>query len=257
VSNILDIANMFCGYNGTQIIKGISFNVALGEFVGIVGPNGCGKTTLLRALSGILRPSEGEIKIGNTSLSLMSQKELAQKIAFVPQMLEPVDGFTVEELVLLGRTPHLNRFAFESEEDYEITKWAVDQLQIERLQDIPITHLSGGEFKRVMIARALAQEPKILLLDEPTSHLDLRFQIKIMRLLKRLRQSRSVIATFHDLNLATKFCQRLVLIKKGELIAQGPPDEVITAENIWKAYRIKVEVKKNPRTKRARYVILP
>jgi iron complex transport system ATP-binding protein len=172
-------------------------------------------------------------------------------------MMEPVEGFTVEELILLGRTPYFNRFSFETEDDHDAVKWAIDELKIDNLRGRPVVELSGGEFQRVAIARALAQEPRIMLLDEPTSHLDIRYQVALCKLLKKLRKHRSIIATFHDLNLAARFCNRLVLLKNGELIAEGAPEKVVTPDNIWKAYRIKVTIRQNPNTKRSRYVLLP
>lgn len=256
--SILKIENLVCGYEAKRpIIKDVSFSVHDGEFVGIVGPNGSGKTTILRAITGLLKIQHGSIAISQHRIEHLSRKELAQRIAFVPQLMEPVAGFTVEDLVMLGRTPYFERFSFESPDDYEAVKWAIEELKIEGLKDRESTELSGGEFQRVAIARALAQEPKILLLDEPTSHLDIRYQVKICKLLRKLRSHRSVVATFHDLNLASRFCSRLVLLKNGELIAEGRPDEVVTPENIWKAYRIKVTVRKNPHTQKARYVLLP
>lgn len=256
--SVLKVDRLVCGYQkGKPIIKDISFEVGDGEFVGIVGPNGSGKTTLLRALVGLIKAENGTIVVSQHRLEHLDRRELARRIAFVPQLMEPVEGFTVEDLVLLGRTPYLERFTFESADDYEAAKWAIEELKIENLKDRPITELSGGEFQRVAVARALAQEPKILLLDEPTSHLDIRYQIKICKLLRKLRAHRSIVATFHDLNLASRFCSRLVLLKNGELIAEGAPDEVVTPENIWKAYRVKVTVRKNPNTKKARYVLLP
>jgi iron complex transport system ATP-binding protein len=256
--SILKIENLVCGYDAKKpIIKDISFSVEDGQFVGIVGPNGSGKTTLLRAVIGLIKAQHGTIMVSQHRVDHLERKELARRIAFVPQLMEPVEGFSVEELVMLGRTPYMERFSFETADDYEAVKWAIEELQIESLKDRPTTELSGGEFQRVAIARALAQEPKILLLDEPTSHLDIRYQVKICKLLRKLRSHRSIVATFHDLNLASRFCSRLVLLKNGELIAEGPPGEVVTPENIWKAYRIKVSVRKNPNTQKARYVLLP
>ena len=225
--------------------------------MGIVGPNGSGKTTLLRAIIGLLKIEQGSIIVSQHRIEHLDRREIARRVAFVPQLMEPVEGFTVEDLVMLGRTPYFERFSFESEDDHEAVKWAIEELKIENLKERPVTELSGGEFQRVAIARALAQEPKVLLLDEPTSHLDIRFQIKICKLLRKLRAHRSMIATFHDLNLASRYCSRLILLKNGELIAEGSPDEVVTPQNIWKAYRVKVAVRKNPRTKKARYVLLP
>lgn len=255
---ILKVDKLVCGYAPKRpILKEVSFEVEDGQFVGIVGPNGSGKTTLLRALSGLLPVAQGSIIISNHRIEHFERRELARKVAFVPQLMEPVEGFNVTELVMLGRTPYFERFSFESHDDYEAVKWAIEELKVEDLADRPVTELSGGEFQRVAIARALAQEPKLLLLDEPISHLDIRYQVKICKLLRKLRSHRSIIATFHDLNVASRFCSRLILLKNGELIAEGSPDKVVTPENIWKAYRIKVSVKNNPHTEKAKYVLLP
>lgn len=255
---VLQVENLVCGYSPQKpILRGISFHIKDGEFVGIVGPNGSGKTTLLRSLVGLLKAQEGSIIIGNHRIENLERRELARRIAFVPQLMEPVEGFTVQDLVLLGRIPYFDRFAFETDDDNEAVKWAIEELKIEKLKDRQIDELSGGEFQRVAIARALAQEPRLLLLDEPTSHLDIRFQVTICKLLRKLRSHRSILATFHDLNLASRFCTKLVLMKNGELIACGHPDEVVTPENIWKAYRIKVQVRKAEKTKKTRYVLLP
>ena len=256
--SVLKVDQLVCGYEARKpVIKGVSFSVYDGEFVGVVGPNGSGKTSLLRAIIGLLKAQKGTIIVSQHRIEHLARREIARRIAFVPQLMEPVDGFTVEDLVLLGRTPYLDRFVFESEDDHKAARWAIEELKIQGLKDRPVTDLSGGEFQRVAIARALAQEPKIMLLDEPTSHLDIRYQITICRLLRKLRAHRSILATFHDLNLASRFCSRLVLLKNGELIAQVSPDEVVTPQNIWKAYRVKVQVRKNPHTKKARYVLLP
>lgn len=253
----LEVKNLSCGYKGVRIIKNISFTVDRGEFIGIVGPNGSGKTTLLRALISIIPIEEGEIGIYGKSLKEMTRKEISRSAALVPQLMEPIEGFSVSEMILLGRTPYFERFSFETEDDHEVKRWVISELKMEEIAETPVTNLSGGEFQRVAIARALAQEPKLMLLDEPISHLDIRYQVKILKLLRKLRQTRTVIATFHDLNMAGRFCDRLILMKTGEIISMGRPDEVLTRENIWKAYRIKAEVKINPKTKHARLVLLP
>jgi iron complex transport system ATP-binding protein len=256
--SVLSVEKLVCGYDAKNpVIKGLTFAVHDGEFVGIVGPNGSGKTTLLRALIGFLPRQFGSINIGRYDIDHLQRWELAQRIAFIPQLMEPIEGFTVEDFILLGRTPYWQRFAFETKKDLRAVKWAIEELKIEDLEERQISELSGGEFQRVAIARALAQQPRVLLLDEPTSHLDIRYQIKICKLLRSLRAKRSVVATFHDLNLASRYCSRLFLLKNGELIADGSPDKVVTPANIWKAYRVKVTVRKNPRTQKARYVLLP
>ncbi len=255
--NALEVVNLNCGYDNKIVLKNVSFTIKTGEFVGIVGANGSGKTTLLRAISNLIPIKSGQISVSAKEMLSFNRKELASLVAFVPQLMEPVQGFTVMDTVLLGRTPYLGRFEFETEEDFHVAQWAIEELQITDLSDKDVSELSGGEFQRVAIARALAQEPKVMLLDEPISHLDIRYQIRILKLLKKIRQQRTIIATFHDLNMASRFCNRLILLKNGELIAAGLPDEVVTSENIWKAYRVKAQVKKNPRTKHASLVFLP
>ncbi|MFA6169720.1 MAG: ABC transporter ATP-binding protein [Candidatus Margulisiibacteriota bacterium] len=254
----LQVEKLTCGYDRKKpVSRELTFEVKDGEFVGIVGPNGCGKTTMLRTISGVLKPFAGSLAIGSQLVEHLDRRELARKVAFVPQIMEPVEGFTVEDMVMMGRLPYLERFAFESAEDYEAVNWAIEQLRIENLKGRMIDELSGGEFQRVMIARALAQEPKLLLLDEPTSHLDIRYQVKICKLMRRLRSHCSLLATFHDLNLASRFCTRLILMSRGEIVADGAPADVVTAENIWKVYRIKVDVKKSSKNDKVRYVLLP
>ena len=256
--NDLELKDLMFSYDGKKkILNNVSFEIKRGKFVGIVGPNGCGKTTLLKIVCGLLKPQGGEIRISGRDINRLERKELAKKIAFVPQLMEPVEGFKVIDMVALGRTPYLDRFSFESEKDYRVVKWAIEELRIEDLVKREVVELSGGEFQRVAIARALAQKPYIMLLDEPITHLDIRYQIRILKLLRKLRKKRTIIATFHDLNMAARFCQKLILMKKGEVIAYGLPDEVLTQQNIWKAYRIKAQVRKNPRTKHAKLVLLP
>ncbi len=256
--SLLKVEELVCGYlPGKPVLNGLTFNVRDNEFLGIVGPNGSGKTTLLRALSGLMPIDHGSIIIHRHRIESLDRKELARRIAFVPQLMEPVDGFTVEDLVLLGRTPYMDRFSFETEDDKEAAQWAIEELQMTGLKERYVSELSGGEFQRAAIARALAQEPKVMLLDEPTSHLDLRYQVRLCKLLRKLKVHRSIAATFHDLNLASRFCSRLILLKNGEIIAQGSPDKVVTPQNIWKAYRIRVNVQNNPYTKKAKYVLLP
>ncbi|KAF0133235.1 MAG: ABC transporter ATPase subunit [Candidatus Saganbacteria bacterium] len=236
----LSVKKLTCGYGDKVVLNNISFEVESGTFLGIVGPNGCGKTTLLKAIGGIIK-SDG-VEISEKNRNLFSLAEIAREIAYVPQLLEPIDGLKVKDLVMLGRSPHQKRLSVESDEDNKIADWAMERLKVKGIKDMQSASISGGEFQRVSIARALAQQTNLLLLDEPTSHLDIRHQIGIIKILAELEIT--VVAAFHDLNLAARFCQKILLMKKGEIKAIGKPEDILTAENIWDVYKIKAEVNK-------------
>ena len=241
---ILDVEQITFYYKGneTPSLANVSFSVGIGESLGIIGPNGSGKTTLLRCISGILKPNFGQIKIAGRKLGTLSSKELAGTIAVVPQFSTKNLDFTVHEGVMMGRTPHISRFGKEKPKDLEVVQNAMELTNITALSTQRICTLSGGEFQRMIIARALAQEPKILLLDEPTVHLDISYQLEILELIKNLNKTNkiTVIAVFHDLNLAAKYCGRLLLLHHGKPFAIGTPSTVLTAENIQKTYNVEV-----------------
>jgi iron complex transport system ATP-binding protein len=246
--NILSVKNLFCGYSNNTIIKNISFDVKEGEFLGIIGPNGSGKTTLFRAISGILKPFEGEIRYKNYLINKVSSLFLAREVAVIPQLLEIPYSFEVEEFILMGRFPHNGRFQRFSKKDYEILESVVNLTDIASIRNRKMSELSGGERQRVIIAQGFIQEPRMMLLDEPTSHLDITHQIKILDLLKHLNKNNNltVIIVLHDLNLASNYCDRLILLQDGKIFNTGSPAEVLTYQNIEKVYNTMVIVKENP-----------
>lgn len=226
----------------------VNLEIAGGEFVGIIGPNGSGKTTLLRAVSKVLKPSSGKVFIGGKNLFEISSRELACEVGVVPQETAPAFDFTVREIVLMGRSPHLKRLQIESTEDFTIVEESMRQTGTLELADRQFAALSGGERQRVVVARALAQQPNVILLDEPTSHLDLNYQFEILGLIRRLNKERgiTVIAVLHDLNLAAQYCDRLVMISNGKIQSVGSPEAVLSAENVKKVYGVDVLVQKHP-----------
>jgi len=248
---ILKVCNIECYYESTKVLDGISFSINPGDFVGVLGPNGSGKTTLLRALSKVLKPRIGAVFLENSNIYLMKSREVAKNIAVVPQDAAPA-GFnlTVLDFVLMGRHPHMSRFKMESEKDFAIAKRAMEMTNTLYLAEKNINELSGGERQRVLIARALTQEPKVLLLDEPTSHLDVNNQLEIMELLKRLCLERkmAVLAVLHDFNIASHYCDSLILLNGGRIVSMGAVDDVLTSENIKKVFQVDVIVKRNPIT---------
>jgi len=236
---MIEVRNLWYSYNSKPVIRDLDFESEMGELVFILGPNGSGKTTLLKCMAGILKP-KGAVLVEKVSIERISGRELARKLAYVPQRSD--SGFlTVYDVVLLGRRPYMGFSP--SEEDYRIVEEVLSLLDLKKFSYRRLNELSGGELQKVMIARALAQKPKILLLDEPTNNLDVKNQIEIMKLLRKIADEKeiSVISTMHDLNLAAIFADRIVMLKNGRIFASGGL-EVLTRENIREVYGIEVEV---------------
>jgi len=230
----LKVRDVDAYYGSKKVLASIDFNAAHGELLGIIGPNGSGKTTLLRTISRILRPRKGAILLDERAIEELNERDFACKFALVPQETAINFEFSALDIVLMGRNPHLRRWELESQKDIEIAKRCMELTNCWHLAYRRITELSGGEKQLVIIARALTQEPEVLLLDEPTSHLDINYQIEIMELLKRLTMQEGliVIAVIHDLNLAAHYCDRLVLLHRGKVISIGTPESVLNTANI-------------------------
>ncbi len=238
---MLEIRDLSVGYGRRRVLEQINLKASEGEVVGVIGPNGSGKTTLLKAITKVLEPISGTVHINGTNVDEMQSKEIAKKVAVVSQVISINFEFTVEDIVLMGRTPYIK--GSETVEDINIVRDAMEKTNTLFLKDRLITQLSGGELQRVIIARAFAQNPKVLLLDEPTSHLDITNQIDILNLVKHAsRKGMVVVAVIHDLNLAAYYCDKICLLQDGELISVGTPYQVLTPHNIERAFNIPVEV---------------
>lgn len=231
-------------YGDTPAIQGLDLVVQRGEFVGIVGPNGSGKSTLLRLLLGLLPAGEGKVTLDGRDISAMPPRDVARTAALVPQSTEVTFEFTVGEVVLLGRAPHLWGMGFEGDQDVRIAREALEAVDGLALSERSITAISGGERQRVFMARALAQSTPVLLLDEPVSHLDLKHQIDLCRLLLRKNRAEGTTVVFvsHDLNIAARFCKRIVALDRGRIVADGPPGDVITTKEIKRIFGAEVKV---------------
>lgn len=248
MSNILKIENLSCGYESKFNISDISFSVLKGTFTGIIGPNGSGKTTLFKGISGSLKTKTGNIYLSGKNISEFSHKKKAQKIAIVTQNIE-ANLISIEDYVLMGRLPYQSRYTFfETSKDYEIAHKYMKLTNTFHLKDKYLTELSGGEQQLAGIARALTQEPDLLLLDEPTSHLDITHQVQILNLLQRLNTdlNLTVLMIIHDLNLAGEYCDYLLMMNEGKIYKKGTPDEVLNYKNIENVYKTVVVTEKNP-----------
>lgn len=246
---MLEVKNLSCGYDTKFILKDVSFNLKGGEILGIIGPNGSGKTTLLRAITKIINPKTGQIFLGNREISGLNFRELAKDISVVSQAFLSDDNLKVEDYVLLGRIPHRHKYQFlETKHDMIIARESMSLTETLQFKNRFISELSGGEKQLVFISRALAQEPKLLLLDEPNTYLDISHQIKILDLIRRLNREKNigVIIILHDLNLASEYCHRLLLLNNGRLHKIGLPSEVLTYQTIEEVYKTTVIVKENP-----------
>lgn len=246
----IEVVELRCGYGGREVIRGVSLTVPRGSMLGLAGPNGSGKSTLIRAMTGILRPYSGRVMIDGAEVSKMSRREIARRVAVVPQDISVGFGFTVRDVVSMGRTPHLRMFQPETPEDRRAVEEAMEKCAVRELQDRPLAELSSGERQRVALARALAQDPEYLLLDEPTAHLDIGYQSEVLDLVADLRrcQGLTVVVVLHDLNLAAMYVDSLCLIKDGKVRAIGRPGEVVTPQVVRDVYGIKAAVIRNPFT---------
>ncbi len=256
--NLIEGNELMFRYKSDWVITDLSIRVKSGESVAIIGPNGSGKSTLLKLLSGILRPETGDVLLNGRFLSKMSRREISKNMALVSQEGFNQFPFVVKDVVLMGRAPYLRGFALEGAKDHEIARWAMDLTDIIPISERMISEVSGGERQRAYIARALAQDTSLLLLDEPTAHLDINHQIALAELLRELntKYKKTVISVTHDINLASYFFDRIILLSSGAVFKEGTPKDVITEEVISEVYRANVLVDINPVFKRPRITLL-
>ena len=241
---ILKVEKISFKYDRKNVLNDISFTLEVGDFVGILGPNGCGKTTLLKNINRWLKPDQGTVYIDGSNIFQLSVKDLAKRVATVPQDTSLDVSFRVEQVVSMGRNPHLGSFERERRRDICVVEDAMKTMDVLHLRDKLINQLSGGERQRVLIARALAQEPTLLLLDEPTSHLDINYQWELLELLKNLctKKSLTILVVLHDINLASMFCNKVILLKEHRIFKTGTLNEVITEQNIKEVFNMNVRV---------------
>ncbi len=246
----LAVSEITAGYGPAAVLHDLSFELTEGEMLAIVGPNGAGKSTLLKVAGGSLRSWHGSVELLGRPLASYHGRELARVVATVAQENQVAFRFSVLEIVLMGRAPHLGSFRFETDHDLAAAHAAMERFELLELAHRPINELSGGERKRVFLARALAQEPRVVLLDEPTAFLDLRHVAEILGQFRKLCSERAVAvaATMHDLNAAALYADRVLLLNNGATVACGPPDQVLTAANLEQVYQVRVHIGRNPVT---------
>ncbi len=248
--------NLWFSYSKTEVLTGIGFRLEPGEVLGVVGPNGAGKSTLIKLLTRILKASQGKIFIDNQDIKTYPRLKLAQKLAVVPQATDLPEAFTAQEIIMMGRTPHLGFLKSESQKDIEIVERIMRHTHVWQFAARTIHSLSGGEKQRVLLARALVQEPSYLLLDEPTNHLDLRYQVEVLRYVQtEVKKGLGALVVLHDLNLAARSCDRILVLHKGQIVAEGKPEEVLRENLIQEVYQAQVSVFQQPNSNHT--VVLP
>jgi iron complex transport system ATP-binding protein len=248
LSAALAFDRMSFAYRRNPVFDGLDLTIDTGTITGVLGPNGSGKTTLVRLGSAALRPTAGRVTLFGSDVAELRARERAQRVAVVPQETHPVFDFTVEETVRMGRAPHLGLLGIERPLDFKIAREAMDRCEVAELASRSFRALSGGERQRVMLARALAQEAQLLLLDEPTAFLDLKHRLAIYERLAQLHREHglTVVVVSHDINLAARYCDRLVLLRAGTIAADGPPGEVLRPDAIRSVYEVEVEIRTDP-----------
>ena len=255
---MLSINKICAGYGDKVVLNDVNMDVEAGDFVGLIGPNGSGKTTLLRVISKVLKPLEGHVLLNDEDIVTVSRSVLARSMAFLTQEISLNLPFTVRQMTLMGRFPYLSQYGKESDEDIAIAEDAMKLADVLHLADQYITEVSGGERQRSLIAMCLAQQPDILLLDEPTNHLDIGHQLAVLDLIRKLNRqaNMTVVAVFHDLNIASEYCDKIMVLDKGQVAEFGTPKEVLTSEMILKVYRAKVVTEVNPVSQKPHIVIV-
>ncbi len=248
--SVITTKNLNISYGNIDIVKDLNLSIPEGKITTIIGANGCGKSTILKTIARILKPKSGEIYVSGTEINKQSSKELAKKMAVLPQTPKAPDGLTVEELIAYGRFPHQKGFGSLSKEDNDIVNWALEVTGISEFKDRTIDALSGGQRQRAWIAMALAQETDILLLDEPTTYLDLAHQLDILKLLEDLnkKQGRTIVMVIHELNNAARFADHMIGVKKGKIVCEGTPQEVMTNENLREIFNIDAKIIEEPKS---------
>jgi iron complex transport system ATP-binding protein len=246
----LRVDGVGAGYGARPVLHHLTLTVGAGEVVGLIGPNGSGKSTLIRVASRGLAPATGTVRIGDVDPYALPARRAARLVAVVPQDVAPAFAYTVLEVVLMGRSPYLSPWGGGSRDDWAIAREAMARTDVEHLADRALDRLSGGERQRVVLAQALAQRAPLLLLDEPTTHLDLRHVIEVLSLVRQLARSRGTacLAVFHDLNLAAAYCDRIYALSDGRIAAEGEPAEVITANLLRAVFGVDAEVFPSPTT---------
>ena len=240
---VIELSNVNFSYNDKDVLQDINLDIEKGEFTGIIGPNGAGKSTILRIMAGILKNFKGNVLVMDRDIKTMKQKELARVIGFVPQETHFQHNYSVEDIITMGRYPYLRPFQRFGKDDIEAVEWAIEKSGLNELRTRLVRFISSGERQMVVICRALAQKPEILLLDEPTSHLDIKHQVRIMELLKDLNQNgMTIVVVNHDLNLSSQFCKKLVLLYRGCIYKTGTPEMIIDKKLVMDVYGVETEI---------------